>query len=83
MIESIPRDKRVWPTVILGLDELPIERVLGVLWNVKKYVFQFEAFKPDKPATKQGILSAISSLYDPMCFVCPVVLEAKKIMQQL
>ena len=29
------------------------------------------------------MLSAISSLYDPMGFVCPVVLEAKTIMQRL
>ena len=83
VLASIPEDKRARPTVNLDLDELPIERALGVLWNVEKDVFQFEVFKPDKPATKRGILSAISSLYDPMGFVCPVVLEAKKIMQRL
>ena len=56
---------------------------MGVVWNIEKDVFQFEVFKPDKPATKRGILSAISSLYDPMGFVCPVVLKAKRIMQRL
>ena len=35
---------------------------MGVVWNIEKDVFQFEVFKPDKPATKRGILSAISSL---------------------
>ena len=83
MLASIPEDNWVWPTVNLDLDELPIERALVVLWNVKKDVFQFEVFKPNKTATKQGILSAISSLYDPMGFVSPVVLKAKKIMQRL
>ena len=83
VLASIPEDKRARPTVNLDLDELPIERALGVLWNVEKDVYQFEVFKPDKPATKRGILSAISSLYDPMGYVCPVVLEAKKIMQRL
>ena len=83
VLAIILEDKRARPTVNLDLDELPIERALGVLWNVEKDVFQFEVFKPDKPATKLGILSAISSLYDPMGFVCPVVLEAKKIMQRL
>ena len=81
VLASIPEDKRARPTVNLDLDELPIERALGVLWNVEKDVFQFEVFKPDKPATKRGILSAISSLYDPMGFVCPVVLEANKTQQ--
>ena len=33
------------------------ERVLGVLWKVVEDVFQFEVFKPNKPATKRGILS--------------------------
>ena len=82
-LASIPKDKRARRTVNLDLDELPIDGELGVLWNVAKDVFQFEVFKPGKPATKRRILSAISSLYDPMGFVCPVVLEAKKIMQRL
>lgn len=82
VLASIPEDKQARPTVNLDLDELPIERSLRVLWNVEKDVFQFEVFKPDKQATKRGILSAISSLYDPMGFVCPAVLEAKKIMQR-
>jgi len=76
VLASTPEDKRVRPTVNLDLDESPIERALGVLWNVEKDVFPFEVFKPDKPATKRGILSALSSLYDPIGFVCPVVLEA-------
>ena len=40
---------------------------LGVLWSIEKDVFQFEVFKPDKPAIKRGILSAISYLYTPLC----------------
>ena len=83
VLASITEDKRARPTVNLDLDELPIDRALGILWNVEKDVFQSEVFKPGKPATKGRILSAISSLYDPMGFVCPVVLEAKKIMQWL
>ena len=35
VLASIPEDKRARPTVNLDLDELPIERVLGVLWNVE------------------------------------------------
>jgi len=83
VLASIPEDERAQPTVNLDLDELPIERALGVLWKIERDAFQFEVFKPDKPGTKRGILSAISSLYDPMGFVCPVVLEEKKIMQRL
>ena len=53
VLANIPEDKRAQPTVNLDLDKLPIERVLGVLWNVEKDAFQFEVFKPDKPAAKR------------------------------
>ena len=39
LLASIPEDIRARPTVNLDLDELPNERALGVLWNVKKDVF--------------------------------------------
>ena len=52
VLTRIPEDKRARPTVNLDLDELPIDREMGVLWNVEKDVFQFEVFKPGKPATK-------------------------------
>ena len=52
-------------------------------WDVEKDAFLFKVREPHQPPTKRGILSAVSSLYDPMGFVCPVVLEAKKILQRL
>ena len=42
----------------------------------------FKVREPHQPATKRGILSVVSSLYDLMGFVYPVVLEAKKILQR-
>ena len=49
---------------------------------MEKDVFLFKVCEPNKPSTKRGILSAVSLLYDPMGFVCPVVLEAEKILQK-
>ena len=45
--------------------------------------FLFKDRESHQPATKRGILSVVSSLYDPMGFVYSVVLEAKKIFQRL
>ena len=42
-----------------------------------------KVLEPNQPLTKHGILSAVSSLYDPMGVVCPIVLEAKKVLQKL
>ena len=52
-------------------------------WDVEKDAFLFKVREPHQPPTKRGILSAVSSLYDLMGFVCPVFLEAKKILQRL
>ena len=67
----IPDEKRARPNLDLDLDDLPIERTLGVQWDVEKDVFLFKVLEPNQP------------LYDPMGFVCPIVLEAKKILQKL
>ena len=75
VLSKIPEEERAKPTLDMDLEKLPVERTLGVQWDVEK--------EPHQPSTKRGILSAVSSLYDPMGFVCPVVLEAKKILQRL
>ena len=49
----------------------------------RRDVFLFKVLEPNQPLTKHGILSAVSALYDPMGFVCPIVLEAKKSLQKL
>lgn len=82
VLALIPNYERSQPTLDLDLDELPIHRTLGVLWDVQKDVFAFKISELNKPATKRGILSTVSSLYDPIGFVSPVLLEAKKLLQK-
>ena len=48
---------------------------------VEKDTFLFNVREPEQPATKRGILSAVSSLHDTTEFAYPVVLEPKKILQ--
>ena len=67
----------------LDLDELPAERTLGILWDVETDCFGFKLHLQDKPATRRGILSIASSLYDPLGFVAPFVLPAKILLQKL
>ena len=83
VLSEIPDRERARPTLDLDLENLPVERTLGVQWDVEKDAFLFKVHVPHQPSTKRGILSAVSSLYDPMGFVCPVILEAKKILQKL
>ena len=69
------------PNLDLDLDQLPIERTLGIHWNVEEDMFCFKIKPCDKPNTMRGVLSCISSFYDPIGFAAPIVLKAKKILQ--
>ena len=58
-------------------------RVLGVQWNFEKDSFLFSVSLPDKPLTRRGLLSAVSSLFDSLGFVSPVTLIPKLLLQEL
>ena len=67
----------------LHSDVLPIERALGVQWCVESDTFQFRIVLQDKPLTRRGILSTVSSVYDPLGFLAPVILTGRQILQSL
>ncbi len=67
----------------MELDSLPVERVLGVEWSIKSDSFKFKIVLKDRPLTRRGILSTVSSIYDPLGMLSPVVLTAKKILRDL
>ena len=67
----------------LDLDSLPLERALGVQWCIESDCFQFNIVLQDKPCTRRGILSTISSIFDPLGFVAPLSLDGKSILQEL
>lgn len=83
VLASIPKERRAKPDVNLDFDELPNERALGLKWNAENDYFYFNSVNTDKPQTKRGVLSIVSSLYDPLGFLSPFVLLAKIIIQEL
>lgn len=85
VLEAIPVEERSKETRTLDLDRdmLPIERALGIQWCVESDVFEFHIVLSNKPPTRRGILSTISSVYDPLGFAAPFILPAKKILQDL
>jgi hypothetical protein len=46
-------------------------------------MFQFKTISVNKPYTKRGILSVVSSLYDPLGFLSPLTFLAKVLLQNL
>ena len=85
VLHSIPVSKQAKGVKDLDLDKdlLPIERALGVRWNIETDEFTFMIRMKDKPPTRRGLLSIISSVYDPLGFTCPFILPAKSILQEL
>ena len=45
--------------------------------------FQFRIILQDRPLTRRGILSTVSSVYDPLGFLAPVILTGRQILQSL
>ncbi|XP_043209382.1 uncharacterized protein LOC122374611 [Amphibalanus amphitrite] len=60
-----------------------LEHTLGIRWNLRDDTLGFSFETPERPPTRRGILSLVSSLYDPLGFVSPVTLQGKKILKQL
>ena len=59
------------------------ERILGVACNVQSDTFRFSVALPLRPRTRRGLLSTANSLFDPLGFVAPVVLEVRLIYRSL
>lgn len=61
----------------LGLDKeaLPVQRSLGLCWNIDCDTFTFRVAVSDKPFTLHGVLSTVNSLFDPLGLVAPVTIR--------
>ena len=59
------------------------ERPLGVLWNIKDDKLGFQVHVKEKPLTRQGILSSLSSICDPLGLAAPFMLEGRTIIQSM
>ena len=60
-----------------------IERALGVHWCIETDTFKFRITLQDTPLTRRGILSTISSIYDPLGLASPFLLKGRKILQKI
>ena len=56
-----------------------MERALEIYLGIDKDTFKFKINFTEKTITRRGILSMISSIYDPLGFVVPYALKGKKL----
>ncbi|KAL2089185.1 hypothetical protein ACEWY4_016084 [Coilia grayii] len=85
VLASIPKEHRAKGIKSLDLDKdsLPVERALGLQWCVDSDHFQFNINLSQKPHTRRGILSVVSSIFDPLGFLAPLILPAKQLLHEL
>jgi hypothetical protein len=83
VFESLPESERSATVTSLDFSEPHLERALGVHWNVTNDEFVSKISVKEKPTTRRGVLSVVSSVYDPLGFAAPFILQAKLIMQDL
>ncbi|MBM6549261.1 hypothetical protein, partial [Streptococcus dysgalactiae] len=83
VLNSIPEEERAPNVREFHGSSLPIERTLGIQWDAEKDEFVFQLQLAGKIATRRGLLSSISSLYDPLGLVAPWLLPGKMLLQRL
>ena len=83
VIASIPPEERSKKARERDLDAPLEERALGVYWCVDSDSFTYRTTAMEKPLTKRGLLSMLSSVYDPLGFASPFILLARRIVQDL
>ena len=82
-MDSIPTDERSKTVADLDLDSerLPVERALGVRWDTESDKFGVKIKMKRGCLTKRGLLTILSSVYDPLGFVSPFVLRGNIMFQ--
>ena len=56
---------------------------LGFFWDTDNDVIKFKIDLKDQPMTRRGMLSVISSIYDPLGLACPFLMQGRRLLQGL
>ena len=54
-------------------EEVQMERILGVVWNIKSGTFRIKTSLKDNLATKRGTRFKLSSVHDPIGLASPFI----------
>ncbi|XP_064469540.1 uncharacterized protein LOC135384259 [Ornithodoros turicata] len=62
---------------------VPMQRSLGLNWDLKGDTFTFKVPVKDTPNTRRGVLSTVNSLYDPLGFTAPVTVQGRLLLRDI
>ena len=82
-LEGLPNEKRASLMRLLPLEDSPTQRTLGISWNTVNDCFEVTVRVTNQPRTRRGMLSQVGQVFDPLGFLQPFLLPAKRILQDL
>ncbi len=85
VLKEFPTEERapVVKDLDLEAEALPMDRALGVNWDVERDTINLVVSDKKEPNNRKGVLSSIATVYDPLGFVSPLILPAREINQEL
>ena len=82
LLRAFPESERATDLLVPFQEDIH-HKTLGIGWNTREDNFSISVDIEDKPFTRRSVLSIIQSVYDPLGFVAPVVLEGKLFMRRI
>ena len=84
-LKCVPMEDRGKKVKQLDLDKdrLCAESALGLRWSVDDDTFGFQFRGEEKPWSRRGVLSTVSSVFDPLGVVSPVTVTGRVLVQKL
>ncbi|XP_071111155.1 uncharacterized protein [Haliotis cracherodii] len=83
VMKSIPESERAVSSKSLDLNEISTIRALGLKWNIVSDTFVFDPRIHNSARTKRGLISMVSSIFDPCGYLAPYTVRAKCLIQDL
>jgi len=83
VLRTLPASELNSPDLNIDLDDLPVERTLGQYWDCEEDTFCFKFQVSQAADSKRKILAAVSSIFDPLGLLAPVILVPKILLQDI
>lgn len=85
VMEAFPAEERAsdFKDLDLGADPLPLQRSLGLSWELQTDSLTFRVSRSVKPFTRRGMLSTVNSLYESLGFASPITVQGKALVRDV
>lgn len=67
----------------LGGETAPMQRSLGLLWEIGSDTFTYSASSTIRPFTRRGVLSTVNSVSDSLGLLAPVTIQGRALLREL